>query len=125
MQAIKVKDKKLEMLKSIKREFEYFLKFLGVEENIVVYQFDGEYYIEIKERSLRLNFEFFNLNREDKMLYLIAVFFSDYKLVQYIYLRLYNNRQERYIKEKLRINDKEIKELKLKILRKKYDIMLS
>jgi|GEM_PF-6720765 len=124
MSLVKVRDKKSSILKSVCREFESVLKFFGINKKVMFYFFDGDYYLEIDEFSIVLNYEFFNLNREDKILFLISRFFKDYKFIQFLYLKIYLRRQDSYILKKLNLNEKELQELKIKFLRKNFKIEL-
>jgi len=124
MSLVKVRDKRISILKSVSREFESLLKFFGINKKVERYFFDGNYYIEINEFAIVLNYEFFNLNREDKILFLISRFFRDYRFIQFLYLKIYLRRQDSYILKKLNLNEKELQELKIKFLRKNFKIEL-
>ncbi len=124
MSLVKIKNKRISVLKSVSREFESVLKFFGINKKVMFYFFDGDYYLEIDEFSIVLNYEFFNLNREEKILFLISRFFKDYKFIQFLYLKMYLRRQDKYILEKLRINEKELQKMKIKFLKKNFKIEL-
>jgi len=119
-----VKDKKINILKAVSREFESVLKFFHINTKVEHYFFDGDYFLEINEKAIILNFEFFNLKREDKILFLISRFFNDYRFVQFLYLKLYLRRQDKYIIEKLKISEKELQQMKIKFLKKNFKIQI-
>jgi len=124
MERILVKDDKVKKLKACVREFKYFLDFLGIKKNVEIFLFDGEYYVEVNELARMINFAFFGMSREDKMLRLIEMFFNDPLFVKYVYLKLYLRRQDQYVKQKLCLSDQQLQFLKQKFLSKNFKIEL-
>jgi len=110
---MKVRELNESKLRACVREFNYFLRFLRINEEL-----------DLEIAKSVINNEFYELTRLYKMLFLIGKLFYDPLMISYIYLKLYLNKTNYEIKQILKLNDKQLKELQRRLLKRKYEIRL-